>query len=68
MELIVSPSVESSDAAALKGFAETTSNTVDLAKEVFDSLEGDVRVYDIDENFSAPTIAARSARIMAEGA
>jgi len=67
MELHASPSAESSDAAALRGFAEKASNTVDLAQEVFDSLEGIVRTYDNEENFEAPAVASRNALIKAEG-
>ncbi len=43
MELHACPSVESADAAALKGLAEKASNTTDLAQEYFESLEGIVR-------------------------
>jgi hypothetical protein len=38
MELHAGPSAESADAAALRGFAEKASSTVDLAQEVFDSM------------------------------
>ena len=67
MELHGSPSAESSDDAALRGFAKKASNMVDLAQEVFDSLEEIVRVYDNDEDFTTPAVAARNARIRAEG-
>ena len=50
MKLTADPYAESSDAAALRGFAEKASNKVDLAQQVFDCLEGIVRVYDNDED------------------
>jgi hypothetical protein len=67
MEVHASPFAESSDAAALRGFIEKGSNTADLAQEVFDSLEGIVRVYDNKENFTTPAVAARNALVRAEG-
>jgi len=38
-----------------------------LAQEVFDNLEGIVRVYDNEEDFTTPAVAARHALIRAEG-
>ena len=67
MELHAGPSTQSVDAAALRVFAEKASNTVDLAQEVFDSLEGIVRHYDNDEDLLAPAITTRNALIKAEG-
>jgi hypothetical protein len=67
MELPASSSAELFGVAALVGFAEKASNTVDLAQEVFDNLEGIVRVYDNDEDFTTLAVAARNALIMAEG-
>ena len=67
MELPACPSAESSDAAALRGFAEKASNMVDLAHAVFDTLEGIVRVYDNEEDLTTPEVAARNTLIMAEG-
>jgi len=66
MELPASPSVESVNAAALRGFAEKASNTVDLAQVFFDNLEGIVRYYDNDDGLSAPAVIARNALITAE--
>ena len=67
MELSAGPSAESVDAAALRGFAEKASVTLDLAHEVFDSLEGIVRHYDDSEDVSTPAVTARNALIRAEG-
>ena len=67
MELPACPSVESADAAVLRGFVEKASPTVDLAQEVFDGLEEVVRHYDNDEDVSAPAITARNALVRAEG-
>ena len=61
------PSAKSADAVALKGFAKKLSSTIDLAQEVFDSLEGIVRHYDNEEDLPAPVVIARNALIGAEG-
>jgi ABC-type uncharacterized transport system substrate-binding protein len=67
MELHADPSAESSNAVDLRGFAKTTSNTVDLAQEVFDNVEGIVRVYDNEEDFTSPDVAKINALIKAKG-
>ena len=50
MELPAGPSAELADVAALRGFAEKASATVDLAQKAFDNLEGIVRHYDDSED------------------
>ena len=67
MELCVGPSAESANATALRGLGEKALATVELAQEVFDSLEGIVRHYDDSEDVSAPAVTARNALIKAEG-
>ena len=66
MELPAGPSAESADDAALRSFAEKAPATVDLAQEVFDSLEEVVRHYNNDEDVSAPAVMARNALVKAE--
>ena len=66
MEVSARPSAESADAAALRGFAEKASATIDLAREVFDSLESIERHYDDNEDVSAPAVTTRNALIRAE--
>ncbi len=63
MEMPAGHSAESAEAAALRGFAEKSSVTVDLAQEVVDNLEGIVRHYDEEEDVSAPAVTARNALI-----
>ena len=67
MKIPAGPSAESADVAALRGFAEKASVTVDLAQDAVDSLERDVRLYDEQEDVTAPAITARNALIRAEG-
>ena len=67
MELLAGPYAESANAAALRGFAEKASATVDLAQQVFDDLDEFVRHYDNDEDVSAPVVTARNALVRAEG-
>ena len=67
MEVLVGPSLESADDAALRGFVEKASTTIDLAQEVFDNLESIVRHYDDNEGVSAPAVIARNGLIMAKG-
>jgi hypothetical protein len=67
IELPARPSAEFAEDAALRGFAEKASVTLDLAQEVFDNLEGIVRHYDDIEEVSAPAVTARNALIRAEG-
>ncbi len=46
MELPTAPSAESTDAAALRGFAKKATDVVDKAQVEFDNLDSIVRVYD----------------------
>jgi hypothetical protein len=67
MEMPEGPSAESTNAAALRGFAEKASATVDLAEEVVDNLKGIVCHYDDNEDVLAPAVTARNALIRVEG-
>ncbi len=66
MELLVGPSAESSDVAALRGFAEQVSAIVEKAQEVFDNFDEIVRSFDAEEDFSAGAMATRNAIARAE--
>ncbi len=66
IELPAGTPAESFDVAALRGFAQKASETVDSTKEAFDIIEVVVRVYEEMDNFTAPAIAARKALIKAE--
>ena len=67
MEMHACPSAEFANVAALRGFAEKASATIDLEREVFDSLDSIVRHYDDKEDVSAPAVTASYAIIRAEG-
>ncbi len=67
MKIPAGPSAESANAAALRGFAEKASFTVDLAQDAVDSLERDVCHYDEEEDVTATAVTARNALIRAKG-
>ncbi len=66
MELPASPSSESPDVAALRGFAEQASASVEKALEVLDSFEGIVRSFNAEEDFLVEAMATKNAIVRAE--
>jgi len=66
MELPVRTLVEPSDVVALRGFGEKSSVEIDMAQEIFEGLEGIVRVFVLEDNFSPEAMAARADILRAE--